>query len=312
MTTESTQAPSQETVRAKQKPVDKTTKQGDVEKTAPKTAEVAKPEGAKERLASERNRLRYFERKRMVLVREKKNYTQLIFMESSGTWVKAFSHSAIIFVQKIASAIGSKARLVEDRDFEVRSDTGVVSIPNVEILIEKLKKIGIELIEKKEGVYTFSLGYRIPADEYNLMRQQNQTIIERTGKMALPTVLMPELLEDIKELFRTTFWEIRNMDGAVRELIGKDMVKTAQGMVVKYVVMSRDPNSDVKAYLKEAIEDIERFNGLYFVLDSLRIVNEKKMFEIASQTLKVRKQVIYEMKRWMSKNVDAEIEGKLK
>ncbi|MBQ3468009.1 hypothetical protein IJH19_00475, partial [Candidatus Saccharibacteria bacterium] len=66
--------------------------------SAPKSAKGAE-EG---QLRSERNRLRYFETKRIVLTREKKNYNQLIFMRATGDWVKAFSHSAVFFVEKIA------------------------------------------------------------------------------------------------------------------------------------------------------------------------------------------------------------------
>lgn len=267
--------------------------------------------GNEETLRNERNRLRYFETKRIVLTREKKNYNQLIFMRATGDWVKAFSHSAVFFVEKIAPQIGSAAKLNNDRDYEVRSEV-VVSIPDIKKLTEKLKQIGIELLEEKDGIYTFSLGYRIPPDEYNLMREQNQTIIERTGKMILPVVLMPDLLEDIKELFNTVFWEVRNMDGAVREMVGAPLVGSAKEMIIKYVKMSRNTESDVRAYLEDAMDDIESINGTYFVLDSLRIVSEKKMFEIAMEISKVRSQIVYEMKHQGMQDINKKYGGIIK
>lgn len=260
-------------------------------------------------LASERNRLRYFEVKRLVLTRERKNYTQLIFLKTNKGWAKAFGHSAVIFVQKIAPQIKSSAKLNADRDYEVQSKEGVVSIPDIKRLTEKLENIKIKLIEEKDGVYTFALGYKISPDEYNLMREQNQTIVERTGKMALPVVLMPNLLEDIKALYAVIFWEVRNMDGVVREMIGKDLVEMVGEMVEDYVVMARNTKSDVKAYLTKAMEDIEEVNGKYFVLDTLRIVNEKKLFEIAMAITKVRHQILYEMKRQGMKDIEKEYGG---
>ena len=262
-------------------------------------------------IQEEQNKLRYFESKRIVLTREKKNYTQLIFMRASGEWLKAFNHSAVFFVQKIAPQIKSAARLQEDRDYEVKAEV-VVSIPNIERLTQKLKQIDIELVEEKDGIYTFALGYRIPADEYNLMREQNQTILERSGKMALPVVLMPNLLEDIKELFTTVFWETRKMEGAIREMIGTDMVKIPRDMIAKYTSMARNTESDVHIYLEDAMNDIETMNGIYFALDTLRIIDEKKMFEIATKIARVRNQIIYEMKKQGMKDVDAKYKGKVK
>ena len=102
------------------------------------------------------------------------------------------------------------------------------------------------------------------------------------------------------------------MDGAIRILIGEELVGIARGMVEKYVVMSRDSRADVAEYLKGAIEDIEAYNGVYYALDGLRIVNEKKMFEIAMQISEVRKQIIYEMKRHKAKEIEVEHNGKVK
>ena len=140
---------------------------------------------SEELLQSERNKLRYYERKRLVVSREKKNYTKLILFHGSKNWWKAVNKSAVYLTTDIAPRIKSNIQLREDDDYEFKVEC-VASIPNIENMTEKLKAIGISLIEEKDEIRTYLLKEPYTADQYNLLRSENDTITERAGKMALP------------------------------------------------------------------------------------------------------------------------------
>ena len=256
--------------------------------------------------------LRYYERKRIILTREKSNYTEIIFTKApSGTWYKAFGKSAVYFTQKYARLIGSKASLKVDRDFQFRDKVGVVSIPNMDLLIEGLKKQKVELIDTENEIYTFKLPERITADEYNLMKERCETIFERANTMIRPQIMMPNLFEDAKDAFVTVFWTFRDMHEWVRRIVGSDFTKELEQIVVEYTIIAKTKDGDVEAFLTKAMERVIRTEGYFMALSPLRVVNDEKLFEIAGKLSKLKRQIIFERKKIATKRIDEENRGRI-
>lgn len=256
--------------------------------------------------------LRYYERKRIVLAREKHNQNELIFIKApTTTWYKAFDKSATYFAAKYAKLIGSKATIKIDRDYQFQSKIGVVSIPNMEAMIEKLKKVNIELIDTKDEIYTFKLNERITIDEYNLMREQSEAVLERANKMIKPKEMMPNLLEDAKDVFQTVFWTFRDMHEWARQRVGAEFADELRGIIVDYTVLVKSKELEAEEFLDRAMERVCRADGCFVALLPLRIVNDDKMLEIATKLLKLRNQIIFERKKLAVKKIDAENHGRV-
>lgn len=257
----------------------------------------------------DKQNLRYYERKRLVITQEKKNYDKLILFRGTDNWWKAINKSAVYLALDISLLIKSNIKLREDADYEFKAEY-VASIPNIETMTKKLADLGIKLIDEKEDIYIFLLKEPYDANQYQLMLEQNKAMLEKAGEMALPYKLMPNLLEDLKELQHSVFWEVRKMDCATRELIGNDFYKSVREMLIKYTKMARSRTPDAETYLYDTMSDIETVNSFYYALDSLKsILSEKKSFEIQYLISKTRSQIIYEMKRIGMENIDKEFGG---
>lgn len=256
--------------------------------------------------------LRYYERKRIAMTREKSNYSELIFIKAPKEgWYKAFGRSAVYFSEKYAPLVGSKAKLKVDKDYQVKDKIGVVSIPSMELLIEQLKKQKIELIDTKNEIYTFKLPERITADEYNLLKEKSETLFERANTMIRPQVMMPNLMEDAKIAFTTVFWTFKDMHEWMRRMIGYDFVADLKWVVTEYTVLAKTKGGDAEAFLDQALEKVVRAEGEFMALSPLRIVNDEKLYDIASKLSDLRHQIVFEKKKLATKKIDAEHRGRV-
>ena len=263
-------------------------------------------------LQSEQNKLRYYERKRLVIQKERRNYKYLILFKGSNNWWKAINKSAVYLALDISPKISSNIRLLEDSDYEFKAEF-TASTHSIEDLTRKMAVLGIDLIDETDDVRTYALKDNYTANQYNLLIENHKSDITRTEDLILPHKLMPNLLEDLKELQHSVFYEIRKLDAASRELIGTDFSKTISHMIIKYTKIARNTQSDAKAYLREALDDIETVNGFCHALDSLRLpITERKMFEFQRLISKTRDQIIFEMKREGMKDIDKLFKGEKK
>lgn len=257
--------------------------------------------------------LRYYEKKRIVLQREKKNQTEMIFIKSpsKNSWYKAFGRSAVYFDALYKNKIGSKAKLQADKDYQFQSREGFVSVPNIKTLAEKLERVGVELVDAKDEIYTFSLGKRIKTDEYNLLRKQTQALVERANEMIKPKEMMPNLFEDIKETFRTIFWAFKDMSDLPKLMIGRELAGLIRDIGVEYTVIAKS-DGDAEAFLDFAMENVDRADGYFLMLSPLRIMNDDKQLEIAGLLSKLRNQIIFEKKKLAVQKIENEHKGKNK
>ena len=278
-----------------------------------RAAEIALENREKEKAAAQEGRetaLRYYERKQIVLTHEKRNQTEMIFYKTpSGTWYKAIEKSAVYFASKYAKMVESKAKLQIDKDYKFASKTGCVSIPNIDNLIKKFEVIGVKLVSAKDDIYIFKMPERITGDEYNLMREQSRTTIERANKMIRPKDMMPNLMEDAKELFTTVFWTFRDMNEQSKRIIGDDFATAIRNVIVGYTIMVKT-NGDPKEFLDKALLKVAEADGYFMAVSPLRIIKDDKLLQIAEQLAKLRNQIIFEQKRIAVREINDKNKGK--
>lgn len=254
--------------------------------------------------------LRYYERKQIVLTHEKKNQTEMIFFKTpSGTWYKAVEKSAVYFVMKYGKMVESKAKLQIDKDYKFISKTGCVSIPNIDNLVKKLETIGVKLASAKDDIYIFKLPERITGDEYNLMREQSRTTIERANKMIRPKDMMPNLMEDAKEIFTIVFWTFRDMNEQAKRIIGDDFAMALRDIVIGYTEMAKT-KGEPKEFLEMAMQKVTEADGYFMAVSPLRIIKDDKLLQIAEGLMKLRNQIVFEQKKIAVKEINDKNRGK--
>ena len=273
-------------------------------------APVENPQTPAEKSAAGREvSLRYYERKKIVLTKEKHNLSEIIFIKTpKGTWWKAFERSAIYFLEKgYTNEIGSRAKLQVDEDYRLKSKLGFVSNPNIEKLSAGLQKVGLKLVESSDQIRVFKMPKPVTEEEFNELHEKNMLMVERANSLVVPKLMMPKLFEDAKELGMMLFRTFSHMTEWTNQTIGLDMTKAIMDIVERYVEEAKSGGEDPEKFLLWALHQVDIADGKYAMLSALRIVDDKKLFEIAEALAKLRAQIGAERKRLAIKKIDDEM-----
>lgn len=251
------------------------------------TEKVAEPK--KVNLTNEDKTL-YYDVKRRVLGWEKDNYTKLAVVYGGKGWYKLFDHSAIIYVCQLAKRLKMKAELVSDTDFDVTTDSPVFLFRDFDRFEERLKKLKIYRSSVGDGVVVFDLGYKVDASDLVMMQKENEIIRERANKLVLPKEVFPGLRNEIRILAHGIYEEARKMEGVARKMMGEEMVSIITEMYVSFVEAANG-HADMRLFLKAAVKDLRRLDALLLFLSDLRIIEDKKNYDLIIQVGRVQKKV---------------------
>lgn len=242
--------------------------------------------------------LRYYEKKKIVYQRDKDNQTMMMFIKapSKKEWYKGFGKTAIYFLSFYKEKIGSKAKLQVDRDYQLQFNEGFVATPNIIVLADKLKPLGIRMEEEENGIITFHMNRRVKADEYNLLKAELHAPSQRANEIIKPKEVMPKLFEDTKAAFATIYRVFNNMSDFPKQALGIEMARLLLEIGEEYAVLAKD-GGDAEAFFDLATENVSKADGIFLMISPLNIIGDKKQLEIAQLLSKLRHQIVEERKR---------------
>ena len=138
--------------------------------------------------------------KKVILEREKDNYTQILALRCYNGWLKICDHSALILSKWLDGRLGKRYENHEDKGFGVQAEYGVVSIPDAQVgnFIERLARVGINIVYETEWLIEFDLGERVSHEDMVRMLHEDEMIIEKVNELVMPKAKLPVLRAEVK------------------------------------------------------------------------------------------------------------------
>ena len=250
-----------------------------------KAAEEKRKAKAEKKIEQRAERLvaaeKYKQLKERVLKREKENYSEVILLQDKEKpgdkrkrWWKAFGHSAYILKYKIGTIHKLTYNIQEDTDFGVRSEEGVVLIPNLDNFLGLMKRKGYEVSKQAKECVVVSLGEELTVEQYEELVAIDETMERRLHSLIRPEEMVQDLNGMVKELDKTMQEMTRKMDAQSQEVYANAMSRTTVWLKVKLILVARG-SYDFKKYLEEATDRVEELWGyLAGVMDRRSFVLE--------------------------------------
>ncbi|MDO4889609.1 MAG: hypothetical protein Q4A25_02885 [Candidatus Saccharibacteria bacterium] len=277
--------------------------------TTPKYRSIGSQKRAERDMSAREASKRYYERKKIALGLEKKNYDKLVFVYGNGAhpWWKAFNHSAIIFENVIAPQINVRVTAQSDKDFDRKVQAEkVVAYQDIEALKRKLRGIDCQIEDvQDEGIQIFKLKKAISVEEYNLYAQRDQEIVERAGKLLMAHLVDSVLYARLKTLYGLALNSTRRMSGASRELVGKDIELEARMLILKYRRTAKHGTDPLELY-EEMLDITGDLDGNLAAILGTSTEDDAKILEMADKTADVKEEILHQIKLIKVKQINKE------
>lgn len=243
---------------------------------------------AKQPLAASRED--YYDFKHRILRWEKDNYTRIAVVQTPNGWYKMFDHSAIIYCCHIAPALGVRAALANDSDFEHPTDSPVYVFKDLEKMETRLKKAKIYRSTPLGMAVVFELGYRIDAGDLVAMQKEKEVLRERANKIILPNAVFPALKNELEILTARVYETVRKMNETARFAIGNNMLAVCIRLSEDFIEAANG-HIDMDKYLKTAVREVRRIGDKLLIMSALRLLEDDKIFRMVTQVNKVQKKL---------------------
>lgn len=155
---------------------------------------------------------KYLQLKAFAMEREKENFSKLFVIHEKANWWKLIGNSAIIFHFELAKRAGMRTKLINDTDYDLRTEDGVVNIKNITELDMKLESISIHPLEIKPEYRIYNIRKKYTTAEINLLKQSKELEWERVNKIVLPKEIFPVLYMTERELLHRLFFTTKLFD----------------------------------------------------------------------------------------------------
>ena len=181
----------------------------------------------------------YNKRKLHVQLLETQNDNRLVVFPSvDAPWYKMGWNSALFYAYDVgirANAKNSQPVMRHDTDHATRSREGIVFIRDINKLIGKLAKIGINKYEvMKDGIYIFDLGKTYSKAEIKSFKNTYHRKNEELFNMAATKKVYPELRGLIVKTISMVFPKCKNLVSFYQNTIGAEMVNATMEMNAAY------------------------------------------------------------------------------
>lgn len=229
----------------------------------------------------------YEKRKKIVFEAEERNFQHLVlFLASDGNvpgkekkFYNMGGNSAIIYAYDIAPRIGKKdIALRPDLDNgRYKFKTGVTSIANLELLTEKLAKIGIERLPDKNGglIVCFRLKNKYTKDMIKTLVDVHRDKIKEVNQMLYTNVLFPDIHVLAMDLRTTVYHKMMNVSRTDREVLQDQILGPVFKITDTYALMAHG-DMDVAEAGFLMVRDID------ILMDRVGMMLDLKLFDVTS------------------------------
>lgn len=266
---------------------------------------------AKRTKAGQDKKKLYLETKRRLLEYEAENYTQIVVMKTQDDkWWKMFGHSAVFYKYLVAKRMKFRVKLLPDTDYDVVSEQGVVAIDSIEALQDKMKRAKIYPVKTTKAVVIFDLGERVTEQDYVLMLKEDEMRLAMTNKLILPEERVTELNVKVRDLHKLVHESVRKMDGVSREVFANEM---EQKMVKLQLLVTRAARgtAEMDYCLNKAYDVTEDLYGYTLIIMNLRLLEPKKIYDIAEAVVALERQIKKEIKKLAMEKTEKETKKKV-
>ncbi|MBQ2638525.1 hypothetical protein IJF91_00450 [Candidatus Saccharibacteria bacterium] len=250
---------------------------------------ASKTERTKAGEKGRKQREEYFKIKAFALEREKENFSKLFVIHEKKNWWKMIGNSALIFHYDIAKRIKYASKLMEDSDFECRSEEGVVNIKSIYDLEAKLEANKIYYLDTQEEYKIFNIGKRYTKDDIERLKKARELEWEKINSIVLPKQIHPLLFKSERELLETLYTYTKRIEPYIREVVANPMLERASWMVREYSMMANGVGMEEKEYLEKILVNTKWMTSQTIIISELRLAEPERIFRLLKSIENLRK-----------------------
>lgn len=234
---------------------------------------------------------KYLKLKAFAIEHEKENFSKLFIIHEKTNWWKMIGHSAIIFHFDLSKRAGMRTKLVDDSDYDLKTEDGVINIKNIYELDSKLESISIRPLEIKPEYRVYNIGKKYTVAEIENLRKAKELEWEKINSIVVPETIFPVLFMTERELLHRLYFTTKLLDPYARDLIARPMVEKAVEIIREYSFMANGEGLGPIEYL-ELVEDSAKWiTSQMAVVSELRIVEAENIYRILRTIEKLKKDI---------------------
>lgn len=217
---------------------------------------------------------------------EKRNNSKLMVFASSSGWWKMGGNSALIYAHILSRDLHlpSTPRVRLDKDLYGKFFEGVLSIPNIDSLTERLEAIGVKVEDKNERRVIFALPKPIQEDQLETIRSIREETLRKINETIPVRVIYPEVLIQQRKVALKMRTLLSNASKVDADICVTKMARTAWEDVILLGKMSRrydvNKSQELSAYeiLKQIFKDNEELEmNIQMMVDADMISADEAM-----------------------------------
>ena len=232
----------------------------------------------------------YVEYKQKLMSLEEKNFSNLILLRSTRGFYKMFSHSLYFYVFDIAPKLNLDAKVYSDGDYEAKSEAGVVSLREIEVLAKALTKLKIKRVKTSDttgNLIVFKLPWQYTEKELEKFVEQNTYKLHKYNHVILVENSIPVLYLNLNELLKVSYENVRRLEPVARETLGNMIVEMSAEMVRIYIEFSNGRISE-NLGLKNIRSRLNKVKSQVKILADLKLWNARTYARIGEIIIKIQ------------------------
>lgn len=250
------------------------------------------------RVKKKEEKERYLEHKRTLLKMEEENYSKLYVIRCYDGWYKIFGHSALFLSKHLNEKIGRTYNLNVDRDYGVRDQNGMISIPpdKLEELKMRMNFAKLHLVREWSDGLEYEIGERLTEEDVVRMQHEDELIAARANEIVMPHVIFPELRAQVRDMAELIHSAINRQSKISKAAFLSDMERKAVEMN-RLVIASARGGVKPDECLDSCLEMLEEIYEYTTTMADFQMVSVKKYWCMVKKIRAVEDQVKRELKK---------------
>lgn len=246
--------------------------------------------------------------KKVLLEREKENFTKIYALKCHNGWLKICDNSAMIVAKKMDGALGKSYGISPDNGYGTRAAYGVISIPPgyVGDFIERLARAGVNLTFDDPWFLEFEYGERVSQEEMVRLLHEDELLIERVNQMVMPHAILPALRADVKAVLDFIHTQARNQKDSTKEVIMNDAERCAIRMN-KMMIGTARGRVEIEECLAQLGEFTEEMYEYATTMEDMRLLAAKQYKEYVDLVYRTEMDLAREVKRMVVAKTEKEM-----
>lgn len=241
----------------------------------------------------------YAEYKRKAMEFEENNSSHLVFVRSTAGFHKLFGRSLLFYAFDVAPKLDLDARIYSDGDFEVKSESGVISVRSLDVVEKALAKLKIRKTKTTDGtgnIVIYKLPWRYSKEQIEKYEGQNTYKLQKFNHVIMTENVMPVLYLNLDDLVKAVYENVRRMEPVARETLGNLMLELAAQLKRIYIEMANGRIKSEESYLA-MMARINKMKSQLKIIVDLKLWNARVYARIGDIIIKTQEIIELELKK---------------